>query len=815
VLQRLSRVPTWAWALAFAVLLCLPRLGSFGLWEPWELNIADRARKMAEKGSLTDASLGGAQPVAPPLATLLPALGVKTIGATELGVRLYGALAAVGALMAIYWAGVGLLRRRAALLAVLAIGVTPLFALSARQLISDMPLVASLALSLGGLGRFAWPAHGRRRLLDAAVGVAGLVLGHLAGGALSGVALPCLSLLGALLIGAGLVVQRPASPVGDGAAAPAPPTPAGAPAPIPAPAPEPAPVAGDDLVTDGTEPLAALGQGPHLPAGSRLGRALFGPSPLGIAVLAPVLLVGLTLLVVAFTGLTAGKYTSLLGGAPKAGAPVNTFEHLVRELGFGLFPWSALAFFALGRPFVRLDDEPGARTNHRLAFVQTYLVLFAALGLALSTYLMHVLGEPRYVALAAVALAIGAFLDEALEGNRSEPVVGLLIAAGTLVIGRDFYLAPEELASIHLVTEKARWPQTIAVGYIIVGLFAVPVAAGIIVGLAARGRALGKLTGPDLTGAPRWRRRVDRAIVLGGRYGLQAAVAVAVVFGFWLTQGIVPRLSAHFSFKPAMESYAKFAKEGEKIGRYRVEGRGASFYSRNTTVDLPTQDRVVDFLRAPERVFALVSADELASLDTALKLAGVPYVAVDASSSRFLLISNKLGAGESDGNPLRQNVWMAPTNPQASGGTWNPAEKPPWTWRVPAAATFADSIELVGANYPQSVRRPGTIPLELIFRVKARPPGTYKIFVHFDGPATPRLIGDHDPVNKTFATSYWLPGEYVKDVYHVDVPLMTTPAGIYNIYLGFWPGGEGRRLKITQGANDGQDRYHLGAIEVK
>jgi len=48
--EKLRRVPAWAWALLFSVLLCLPGLWSFGLWEPWELNVAERARRAAEAG---------------------------------------------------------------------------------------------------------------------------------------------------------------------------------------------------------------------------------------------------------------------------------------------------------------------------------------------------------------------------------------------------------------------------------------------------------------------------------------------------------------------------------------------------------------------------------------------------------------------------------------------------------------------------------------------------------------------------------------------------------------------------------------------
>jgi hypothetical protein len=776
-LEKLRRVPAWGWALLFSVLLCLPRLGAFGLWEPWELNIAERARRAADAGfSFGDVlqAFGRGE-----LGSSLQAVAVNVLGPSELSTRLFGALCAICALMAVFWAGVGLFRPRAALLAVLAMGTMPLFALSARQITSDTPLVAALALAIGGLGRWVWPPDGRRRPAHLAVVAAALLLGHGTGGAMLGVALPALAMALTVAICRGVPVRGET----------------------------------DAPASDGTAPLSSPGGGADVPAGGSFGATLRAHKLVPVIVTA-LAIVGLGLVIAALTTLVAGHRSALLGGTPRSGVPTTTFDFLVRQLGFGLFPWSAVAFFALGRPLIRLDESDGATTNTRLAFAQTFLLLFAGLGFALSTVLALMASEARYAALAAVALAVGSFLDEALEGNRSEPVAGLLIATGTMVVARDFFLAPEELASVHLLGEKLKWPSTVSIGYAIMG-FGLLVAVGVYAGLATRGRALGKVAARDLAGARPWQRKLEPKIVAAGRYGLQASVVAAVVFGFWLTQVVVPSLSTHFSFKPIIDSYGKYAKHGERFGRYRIEGKGTAFYSGLTMVDLANQDAVLGFLRSPDRVFALVAADELPALDSALKSAKVPYFAVDASSSRFLLLSNRLESGEQDRNPLKQNVWAAPTSPIQNNGAWNPSEHPPWQWRIPLAATFADSIELVGANYPESVRRPGSIPLELTFRVRAKPPAGFKIFVHFDGPASPRLIGDHDPVGKAFPTAHWLPGEYIRDRYDVEVPLMTTPAGTYTIFMGFWPGGDGRRLKITQGPNDGSDRLRVGTIEVK
>lgn len=781
--ERLRRVPPGWWVALFAIALILPRLGSFGFWDPWELKLAERARDIAHSASLFDVTVNRRFTAEPPLDLAGNALGMRIFGVGEFGGRISDGLFGVLAILAVYWAGIGLFRRRAAVLGALALGSMPLFVLEARQLTSDMPLVAGLALAMGGLGRFAWPAQGQRRWRDLLVAGVGLAVGLLSGGALLGVALPCLAFAFAILAGWGLQPR----PVDDPAAS----------------------------------KLTSPGLGADLPAGTSLGASLHAPGLQGGVAVVVAALVGVLVVVLTMAKANvAGQYSLLLGGVPRGGAPSATFDYIIRQLGFGLFPWSALAIFALGRPLIRLgggDEADGGR----LAFGQLYLLIFAAFGFALSTVFVLMCGEARFCALAPVALAIGALLDEALEGDRAEPVLGLLVATGTMVVARDLVLAPEDLVSVHTLN-KVQWPAKLKLGWLFLGA-GLLVGAGLYTGLATRGRALGRVALRDLGNARRWHRWVEKAVVEIGRWGIQAAVVVAVLFALTLSHAIVPKVSGDLSFKPPLESYSRLARHGEPIGRYKVEGEGAKFYSQREMTDLPTQNRVVEFLQRGERVFALVPGSELAALDAALKSARVDYAVVDARSARFLLLTNRLEQGERDNNPLKQDVWMAPRPPEPAiepGATEPPRyewfdPKPPWQWRVPAAVTFGNAVELVGADFPTVVRRPGTIPLSLFFRVNKKPPGGFHIFVHFDIPGEPRVIGDHLPLNGAFATDFWLPGEYIRDSYDVEVPLMTTPAGTYTLLVGFWPGGEGKRLKITSGSNDGSDRARLGTIEIK
>jgi 4-amino-4-deoxy-L-arabinose transferase-like glycosyltransferase len=88
----------------------------------------------------------------PPLDLILSAADMKIFSVGEFGGRIANGLCAILAILAVYWAGLGMFRRRAAVLSALALATLPLFVLEARQIVSDMPLIATLALALGGLG---------------------------------------------------------------------------------------------------------------------------------------------------------------------------------------------------------------------------------------------------------------------------------------------------------------------------------------------------------------------------------------------------------------------------------------------------------------------------------------------------------------------------------------------------------------------------------------------------------------------------------------------------------------------------------------
>jgi hypothetical protein len=288
--------------------------------------------------------------------------------------------------------------------------------------------------------------------------------------------------------------------------------------------------------------------------------------------------------------------------------------------------------------------------------------------------------------------------------------------------------------------------------------------------------------------------------------GAWALVGLALLSATLVSQGLVPALSRHLSPRQVVEAWRRAATGSEPLARYRVDGQGASALRSAPGPTLHAPAALVAHFAGPARAFAVVAADQLAAVDEALQVARLSYGVLDASSSRLLLLSNRLAAGEEDRNPLRRHVWMAV----------GPDDRPPWPApRVARSTVFADAVQLVGADFPASVRRPGRFPLTLVFKVLRRPPPAHNVFVHLALPGQPLVNGDHQPVGGTFPTAHWVPGEYIRDQHEIELPLAVTSPGRYELFVGLWPGGNRPGIRITAGETDGHDRCPLGTVVVR
>ncbi len=172
---RRTRTPEWlvrVFVLLFASGLYLPNIGGFGLWDPWETHYGEVTRYMIETGDWVhpwwgwkgekigpESGPGEHFHSKPILLFWMEAATIKVIGLSETAIRFPVALIAIVGLFATYFALSKLVGRRRALLATLVLATCPLWFFLARQSQTDMPFVGMLTAAMAF---FALAAFGPR-----------------------------------------------------------------------------------------------------------------------------------------------------------------------------------------------------------------------------------------------------------------------------------------------------------------------------------------------------------------------------------------------------------------------------------------------------------------------------------------------------------------------------------------------------------------------------------------------------------------------------------------------------------------------------
>ena len=264
--------------------------------------------------------------------------------------------------------------------------------------------------------------------------------------------------------------------------------------------------------------------------------------------------------------------------------------------------------------------------------------------------------------------------------------------------------------------------------------------------------------------------------------------------------------TAETTNKALFQTFHRCRMGDEALAQYQVSGKGAAYYNDGKVKAIHSTEQLFEHLKKPERWFILVPSHQLAPIDKEARQRKITYYVLDDRSSQFLLLSNKLGQREctKDRNPLRKYVLSTEPKPgklirDKEGKVIKP--------------NFENRVQLLGYDVKDVVRRGGKFNLKLYFKVLGSMPSQYKIFVHFDQPAS-RFHGDHKPLGGKFPTEYWMPGDYIVDPHDVEIPMITTPSGTYTMYMGFWLGST--RLKLTDpNHHDGVNRVNLGRVRVK
>jgi hypothetical protein len=842
-------------ALALAALVLFPVLAKSGIWDPYELDAADLARRIAVR------VLGAHALELPSANNLLPTLNDLRMGelpftSMALGFKLFGLQDWTGRLPLAVWGFAGavalyemlarLVDRRAGLYGVIALVTMPLYFMQARTMLGDVVTMASFAIALSGLAGAMLDEGRLARVVWAVVGAAGLAGGFLSRGLIIGVAVP------ALAVGLSWAVLRGGGMAED-----------------------------NDLERDGAGALA-----------------------LAVGLVAAIL--GVRVLIHAAPD---GIMPRALGVMLLRKPPVEaTFDLVVRQLGHALFPWSAVLPFLFGR-LMRAPVEAPAGTRERETAVRVVLLVGAAVAYGAFALLAPRAGSLAFSAPAALAgaaglaildlergappsraLAMGSvllggvlFADIYREPNKAlEPFVvdkpqfprsfesagqTLLVAVLAIFVGLGalawFDAQPREpvageppveeasgyrspparapaaggdppvaLAFIawardigRLYVEGARDLARIWSGNLLFGMVVVEAALVGLGGMIFVGRRVGwapvahiqenfSLAGLNLwwmmpilvaaaPGALAIVRDGLRAIVARSRLPRASVVVVAALLGggtlaFWY----YPALAGQLSPKEAFESYGKLHGAGEPLALLGVRSRAAAYYAGGEVESFTDPSRAFAWLteRKEQRRWVLVKADDLPRMNQLYRAQfGKNLPVLDGRSSQILLASNQLGGHANES-------WLAPIV----------LDDPPRP-ALPVDAQFEDQLEAIGWEVLDKDGRvaPSVIPatsyrLRVYLRVLRPVTGTWKAFVHIDGQQR-RFNGDHNVLDGKYAMNLWRPGDVLVD----DLPFQLEPnftPGDYTVYYGFFSGET--RFKVTRGQNH-ENRVVVGAIHVR
>jgi hypothetical protein len=767
-------------ATAVFVAILVPGLGRYGLWEPWEVATLESAATPDDATESEGRHIERREPV--DRITARVTAWVLGEGMSEAGVRRPFALAGLASLLAALLLGAALFGWRPAVYGALVLSGLPLFLVTSRMLVGSPFPVLAFTLVTGGAALACFGPF--RPAINAIVGVvttaAGLLLGESCAGFFMGRFVPL--------------------------------------------------------------------------AGAVLGLTFARPWELRRSVLSAWLV-----LVAGFVAMTAvDAAVQDLSVLTRATGGTEDFTEVIRRLLHGSFPWIGLVLAGLGTLFfpAELDDRPSRAATVLATSVAVCLVAQTAW----STTWRHM----PFMALWPLCAGAGLLLHQSMIDGRPRRVVALVCGLMTLLGLRDLWLEPSVVlaplsdASAQFPEGVDGKPFFAAVALVL----GVPLVLAFFHGgddgqrlpirdwirryfawlpvWRGRSRVVGGIVlavpmlllahtvalafSPPVLWFPllscmEWRAwMIAGAVVpatllialagklcwdliwLVGKAKMLLVMAIGAGVTLATVHVVIPSLSRHFSSRSVVLAYERQREGDEPLLAYRASTSAVELLGSTEVEQVTTPEKLVQRLTGAQRVFALIKAEDLATIDVRYRTERGDHVpVVDDTSATTLLLSNAIDEGQPDLNPLARIV---------------PRQRP--RPRLGVHANFDDRIELLGIDIEgrggsAAVCPASSFTLTFYWHCRRSVSGNQKVFVHIDGYGQ-RINGDHYPADDRYPVRHWREGDYIVDSQRLDVPAHFRP-GDYTVYVGFFVGST--RLPVKEGAAGSDNRVRAGVLKVR
>lgn len=589
--------------LAAGALLFLPRLGTLGLWDPWETHYGEVAREMIVRDDYVypywESTYFFSKPALP---LWMIALGLLAVGAenpympeaplgayTEWGVRLPFAFVAIFCLWAVYRIGRQVKDRATGLIAAFVLATSAQFIFIGKQAMADMPLVGFMTAGLAFFIAAVFDREPDRPASPTEKAIAG-----------SAIALAVFSQL--ILIGREMKSST-------------------------------------EIVAIGAAGLLALGFILFIAIkGTRRDSLLVGfYICIGLAALAkglaPLAVVGPTvILYMLFTldfrilqrsGVIWGGVLFLLVAAPwyatlslfngrdeegktfiqrfwmhdnfgRVGQGVHGdrggLAYFIEQLAYGMFPWIAVIPNAIGLAARSPEEEEDVSRRRALIFVLIW---------ALWTYAFFSMSQTKFhhyifPAVPAFAVLIGHWITHIAEApdRRIGKFTALVIVLVMAVAARDLINEPQNLVNLFTYKYDRDYPRDVDPRPYIVAILTIG-GLGMVYFF--------------------WRKQKDRVVL--------AFLVMAGLFGIWISHHHFNMLTPHWSQAHLFKTYFDERKGNEPLYAYQLNWRGETFYSRNRVQQVKeggADARMKSLVDRPGREFIIMEQSRYHTLQSIL-----------------------------------------------------------------------------------------------------------------------------------------------------------------------------------------------------